>query len=236
MKTILPVAVALVVVGIGTYVQGVFSERWGKHRSEKLAEFTQRLSDIPLVIGDWEGTDQEVDQAQFVRSGCDGQVSRDYRNRRNGDVVSLYLVSGTGRHVTIHTPDWCYQGAGYDMDKTPIAYTMPVEGVDPNPEFRTATFTKHDVTGNTDRLRIFWSFTDDGRWLGPASPKPKFGARDAMYKVYLITHAALRRESPEDSPSLDFAKDFFPLANKVLFPPEPAADEPAADTTSGSNG
>jgi hypothetical protein len=230
MKIVFPIAAALVVVAIATYVQGIWSERWGKLRSERLAEFTKRLSEVPLTIGDWDGTDQEVDKAQLARSNCDGHVSREYMNRRNKEVVSVYLVSGTGRHVTIHTPDWCYRGAGYEMDDAAIAYTMRVEGLGAQPEFRTATFTKTDETGRTDRLRIFWSFTDDGTWLGPSSPKPKYGTRDALYKVYFITKAALRQETPEDSPALDFARQFFPLVNEILFPTNGAKQEVAASS------
>jgi hypothetical protein len=105
------------------------------------------------------------------------------------------------------------------MDNPPIAYSIPVDELEKDPEFQTTTFTKHDASGTTDRLRIFWSYTDDGVWRGPRSPKPVFGRKDALYKVYFISKAALRQESVEDSPSLDFARDFFPAVNNILFPP-----------------
>lgn len=195
MKKVFPLVVVLVVVVVATYVQGKWSERWGKVRTEQLNQFTSRLSEVPKTIGDWEGTDEEVDEKQFARSNCDGQVSRKYENRRNGSVVSVYLVSGTGRHVTIHTPDWCYRGAGYDMDNQPIAYSIPVEGLGTNPEFRTTTFTKHEATGMTDRLRIFWSFTDDGVWHGPASPKPMYGTQRALQGLLHLQGRLAPRES-----------------------------------------
>ena len=75
MKLVLPFTAALIIIGIGSYVEGVLSERWHKERSEKLAEFTSRLPDVPLTIGDWEGTDQPTDEDQFAASNCDGQVS-----------------------------------------------------------------------------------------------------------------------------------------------------------------
>lgn len=232
MSKFFPVAVALVVVGIGTYYQGVFSERWGKVRTEELAEFSERLKQVPTVIGDWEGTDQFVKKEEFAASNCDSYVSREYRNRRNGEKVSVFLVSGTGRHVTIHTPDWCYRAAGYEMDKDAIPYEIDVKKLDVSPEFRTATFTKHEVTG-TDRLRIFWSFSGDGTWKGPKRPKPMYGVRPAMFKMYLITKAVLRRESPEDSASIDFAKEFIPVINEILFANGPTDDSVAtvADNT-----
>jgi hypothetical protein len=232
MKAILPVSVALVILGIGTYVQGVWSERWERRRTEKLVGFTARLEDVPKQIDDWVGEDQSYNEEEFKRSKCDGQVSRDYTNQRTGEVVSVYLVSGTGRHVTIHTPDWCYAGAGYAMEEDhAIGYTMPVEDVDPDPAFQTATFGKPDeLTGTSARLRIFWAFSDDGHWQGPSDPKGAFGHRDAMYKLYFITTAAQHGESPEDSPALDFAEVFFPTVNDALFgQPETPADEAPAE-------
>jgi hypothetical protein len=224
MTKYLPVAIGLVVIGTGTYLQGIWSERWGKYHTEELAQFTQRLSQVPTVIGDWEGRDQTVNAEEFAASHCDGCVSRDYTSRRSGATVSVFLVSGTGRHVTIHTPDWCYRGAGYEIDATPNPYAIDVNGIEPRPEFRTATFTKQEATG-TDRLRIFWSFSHDGVWEGPARPKPKYGRLPALYKVYFITKAAMRRETAEDSPTVEFAKEFFPAVNKILFPPAGGKDE-----------
>ena len=57
-------------------------------------------------------------------------MSRTYRNR-DGQIVNVYLVTGSARHVTIHTPDWCYVGAGYDIiGGEPQQYTDAESGME----------------------------------------------------------------------------------------------------------
>ncbi len=207
-------AVALVVIAAGAVLQGRISDRWTKTTSEKLERFTQRLDAVPTEIGDWIGVDTEVDQEQFAASNCAGCVSRTYQDRRTGQEVSVYLVSGTARHVTIHTPDWCYQGAGYEMRDQPISYN--VQCGDREAEFRVARFVKEETT-NVSRLRILWSYTDDGNWQGPKWPKPAFAGRPALYKVYLIRSLGEDVPKLSEDPAVEFAKQFIPIVNAALF-------------------
>ena len=121
-KLVLPGVAALVLIVIGTYDQGRWTERWGKRDSAKLDAYTSRLKNIPTVVGRWESVAKPVDEKQFIASNCDGYFSRDYTDRRDPSrSVSVFVVSGFGRHVTMHDPEWCYQGAGYDMLRRPVA-------------------------------------------------------------------------------------------------------------------
>jgi len=217
MNRALPFVAAALVVLAGTYLQGKWTERWGASSTEKLERFTRRLDDVPLRVGRWEGTDAEVDAEQFKASHCTGCVSRVYRDADGNDEVSFFLVTGTARHITIHTPDWCYRGAGFSMKGEPIPYTIDCGPDLPPVECLTTTFVKEDALG-TQRLRIFWSYTDDGRWSGPVWPKPAFAGRPALYKLYLITTAQDADEGPEASASLRFARETMPILNQVLFP------------------
>ena len=109
-----PFAVVLVVLTVGTLIEGKYSNRWGEAQSERLDAFTERLKAVPKVVGDWEGVDELINEEEFKASHCAGCISRTYTNRE-GQRVNVYLVCGSARHVTIHTPDWCYVGAGYTM-------------------------------------------------------------------------------------------------------------------------
>jgi hypothetical protein len=217
----LPLAVVVVVLGVGTLIEGKYSDRWGRKSSEQLLAFTERLKAVPAEFGDWKGVDDPIDAKEFKASNCTGYVSRTYTNRE-GQRVNVYLVSGSARHVTIHTPDWCYVGAGYVMEDQPQQYTLEnTPGLDPPPELLTTRFLKEDVTA-THHIRIFWSFSDDGRWRGPRMPKPAFAGRPAMFKVYLITEldGSTVPADIEGNPTLQFAREFLPLINGVLFKPE----------------
>ena len=213
----LPFAVVLVVLGIGTFIEGKLSDRWGRESSAKLDAFTARLEKVPREIGDWTSTDDEVNQEEFKLSNCTGYVSRTYTNRE-GQRVNVYLVSGSARHVTIHTPDWCYVGAGFQLEHEPQQYTIDeVPEVSAPPEFLTTRFLKEEPLV-TNRIRIFWGFSDNGEWIGPRMPKPAFAGRSAMYKIYVITQldGSISAEI-EDNPSINFLRTFLPAINKVLF-------------------
>ena len=221
---ILPTAAMLVVLAIGTYWQGIYSERWTPYDSALLEAFTARLNEVPLEFGDWKGEEKEYDKEQFKRSKCRGCVSRLYTNKRNGDKISVYLVSATARHATIHTPDWCYRGAGYDMQGDPYNYDVDCGEEVPTAEFATTTFKKQSRDRQPEHLRILWTFAYDRSWMGPTFAKFHFAGKPALYKLYLITPIGDQLQDIEDSPSLRFARDFMPAINRVLFPAEEAAD------------
>ena len=224
----LPIVVVLIVLGIGTYLQGVYCERWTPLNSEILDTFTARLENVPEEIGNWISQDLDYDEDQFKKSNCRGCISRIYTNRRTGEKVNVYLVSGTARHATIHTPDWCYRGAGYKMDGKPAPYSIDCGTEIPTPEFSTTTFYKDTHHVERENLRILWSFSDDGQWKGPKLAKTFFAGRPALFKLYLITPTVDQRQEIEDNPSMSFAKEFMPVLNGVLFPIQEPLNETEA--------
>jgi hypothetical protein len=223
--------VALAVIAGATLFHGKTSDRWSQTTTAELVEFTERLSDVPFEIGDWVGVDTEIDQEQFKRTHCTGCVQRLYRHRETGAEVSAYLVAGTARHITIHTPDWCYVAAGFDMESKPIHYSVDCPSLETNPEFLTTTFIKQDPI-DTYRLRILWSYSDDGKWEGPKWAKPTYAGRPALYKLYLIASLPDGGRPIHEDPIIDFAKQLMPVLNGVLFP---ASGEPRLDASSTSS-
>jgi len=226
----LPIGILLGVLVIGTYVEGTYSDRWGKAQSEKLDQFTAAVDRIPKEFGHWTSIDDKVDEEQFRASNCTNCISRTYTNRE-GERVNVYLVSGTGRHVTIHTPDWCYVGAGYDIiDGEPQQFTdNSASTLETPPEFLTAIFRKEDPLF-THHIRIFWTFSDDGIWRGPRMPKPALGSKPAMYKIYMITDINEVNAEVSKDATLKFAREFLPLINGILFE-EPESEPTAVETS-----
>ena len=214
------VAMALIILGAAgasTLIHGRLTDRWVPMSSETLDLFTQRVPRIPKQIGDWRGTDTDIGDKQFSATGCTAYISRFWTNQTTGDTVSMYVVSGTARHITIHSPDWCYQGAGYDMESRPSQFVMDCGEL--KPEWLTSSFKKEHPAnpGVEQRLRIFWSYSDDGQWQGPNLAKMFYGGRPALYKIYLICDATSGSAAAEDSPALDFAKMVMPKINQILF-------------------
>lgn len=232
MKFAIPLVVVAAILAVGTYVEGKLSDRWFGASSAKLERFTELVPQVPMEVGDWKATnDTELSKEEFAKTNCTAYISRTYRNPE-GQSVNVYLVSGTGRHTTIHTPDWCYVGAGYDKIDDPQQYRIRTGEVvqDSDPEFLTTRFRKEDTRG-VDEIRIFWTFSDNGQWAGPRDPKNEFGGRPAMYKIYFITNVAEVGMDIESNPTTSFVKEFIPAINDILFQePEAPAETPTEET------
>lgn len=222
---IIPGAVTLVVIAAGAYYQGTITERWSPQKSELLEQFTNSLASLPSVIGEWEGVDETIPDEEFKLTNCTGYVSRQYTNKSTGDTVSIYLVAGTARHITIHSPDWCYQGAGFKMEGAKRPYTVSCGSQMPtDPTFSTATFAKNTPEG-FQRLRILWSYSDDGKWDGPNNHKFHYAGRAALYKIYLISQEVGDDLSVESSLATKFATVIMPVLNESLFQSNPSIEK-----------
>lgn len=228
--------IAVVVVVVGTLYQAKYSERWSQLTSEELDRFTAHVQRLPRVLGDWKGKDDPpISDDVWKRTHCTAYVSRTYENSKTGKQVSVYLVSGAAKHITIHSPDWCYVGAGFELDGDIENYLvkLPTGSGMEDPEFATAIFRKTQDVAQMG-LRIFWTYSYDRVWKGPTNSnwaKAAYGGRPAMYKIYLVADAV----PPSESPCVDFVKDEFPTINQLLFSMESTASETPEEQRSSSD-
>jgi hypothetical protein len=216
----LPLAAALVLIAVATWIHGALTDRWGMDRPQQLDEFSARLKGVPKVIGDWEGVEAEIDPRQLEAARVTGHVSRTYRHKQTGKVVNMFLVCGTSRHITLHTPDLCYSAVGYESEGPPQAY--PVDAGLPRPvEFATSLFYKEAPTG-LSQMRIFWTFSGGSEWKGPRFARTALAGKGALYKLYLIVPVTVgQSRSPEESAGVIFAREAMPKLQAVLFPAHP---------------
>ena len=212
-----PIAVMLIVMVVATIIHGRLTDRFGMTTSDTLIAYTGRLDEIPVEFGPWDGIDTQIDQEQLERAQVTGHISRRFRHRESGAMVDMFLVCGTSRHITLHTPDKCYTAAGFDMEGTPTARDVEA-GIGEPVEFAVGRFYKEEA-GSIDHLEIMWSFSSDGVWHGPRWARTSLAGKDAIYKIYLIG-AISPRASMDSSqqPTVDFASTAMPTIQSVLFP------------------
>lgn len=183
----------VLLIASGT-VQGRLCGRWST--SPGLEAAVARLAQFPYEIGTWKGEDADVDRATLQRAGIAGGIVRRYRDARTGLILTVMLVCGRPGPVSVHTPDVCYEGAGYDLAAPPSS---------PIPEFLAATMVRPDAA-ITDRLQVYWSWNATGRWEVPASPRLTFGAKSYLYKLYVIRSSPSASDDLASSPALNLAK------------------------------
>ncbi len=217
-----PVIVALLLMGVGAAIHGALTDRFGMIQTEQLQQFTHRLENVPITLGDWEGEPADVDAAQLERAQVTGHISRTYRHRTTGEAVNLFLVAGTSRHITLHTPDLCYQAAGFAMEGEPQSFPLDV-GLAKPVEFASSKFYREEEGGRLSKLRIWWSFSYDGQWRRPRWARSALAGKGAIYKIYLIAPnqtTGPREGRLDEGPLADFVKTAMPKMQRALFPGE----------------
>jgi Protein of unknown function (DUF3485) len=220
--------VRLAIVGIllltaHSYLQGKWTERWGlRSVSEEQKLFAERLNHVPTAFGDWESVDSPISEREKEASGAVNTFSRVYTNRTDPTkVVSIYIVCGHPKDITQHTPDQCYVLSGFEEAEDEQPYTIDTgESGKTSADFRTNRYRK-GFSFNPQDLRIFWSFSYDGKWEAPRNPKVWLMHYPALYKIYANTdlHGTAHTQ-PQDSAAVPFLREFMPILNSVLFPPE----------------
>ncbi|HTQ40881.1 MAG TPA: exosortase-associated EpsI family protein [Pirellulales bacterium] len=232
--------VSIVLLAAHSYLQGKWTERWN-HRSvsEEQKLYAERLNHVPTSFGNWDSVDSPIDERSKEASGAVNTFSRRYVNRTDPDkAVEIYIVCGHPKDITQHTPDQCYVLSGFEEAEDEQSYTIDSgENGKTSADFTTTRFRK-GLSFNPQDLRIFWSFGHDGKWEAPRVPKYSLMHYPALYKIYANTdlHGSTHI-SPVDSAAVPFLREFMPILNSVLFPPDEKSGNSAAPSESAaSNG
>jgi len=115
----------------------------------------------------------------------------------------------------VHTPDVCYQGAGFTLAASPArSSAAPGEA---GAEFWAARFLWAGPAPGSHR-RIFWAWNAGGGWQAPDNPRLAFARYPALYKLYVIREMSKRDEPPENDPCREFMRLLLPELQEALFP------------------
>src|SRR5713226_439747 len=128
-RYLLLLTVAALIIGDG-YLCALWSGRW--HIDRDMAAAGARAEQLPLHLGDWQAEDQQIDDKTIERAGFSGYFLRRYENQRTRAVVSVLLAWGRPGPLSVHSPEVCYGGAGFEMSGNPALYS-PEQAVNPNP-------------------------------------------------------------------------------------------------------
>jgi hypothetical protein len=140
--------------------------------------------------------------------------------------VQILLICGAPGPTSVHTPDVCYRGAGFEMKGKIARHTEEVPGLAPV-EMCTAQFHKPQ-SAFPEQLRIYWTWSTTGEWNAPVYPRWHFAGQTVLYKLYVIRSTLHTGSTDRDEVCMKFLHEFLPEVNKVAFPA-------AALTTSGPN-
>jgi hypothetical protein len=213
-RTLAPLLIAMALLVADGLVYGLWTNRWGS--SERLATAIARLEHVPNAFGNWTGepgtplSEREVEQAGFS-----GHLVRTFKNRQTGSTINILLACGRAGPLSVHTPDVCYRGAGYEASKG-ITHRQEESANRAEASLWQAQFAKQDVV-STRELRVLWTWNANGTWQAPENPRLAFAGSQALYKLYVIQEMVPGDQNAEQTCS-EFLGQFLPELNAQLFP------------------
>jgi hypothetical protein len=220
MPRIVSVAVALLLILATGFVHGTWTGRWSVSR--ELEEAAARLDQAPGDIGDWKATPDSIDAETLALAGAVGSWVRTYRHAGSKEVLTVILLCGRAGPMSVHRPEHCYRGAGYDVVSPTTQTSLETlfgpaggPGGAAPAEFRTAVFSKPGPDGPSS-LRILWSWYTGRAWQAPDSPRLTFARLPALYKLYVIRPLDRPPERLEEDPAVDFLRQLLPELDKAL--------------------
>ncbi len=231
-RAILPLVLAVVLIGVTTVVEGVFlKDRWGAPGVEA-AELGKRFANVPKKIGNWTGIDTPVEEDVQERSGAVNFVSRHYTNSENGNSVDLWLIIGHSRDVIRHTPDICYASSGFHQQGSTLRHSVFYDN-DKEGRFFTSKFLKEDeLVRRLDRVFWAWNHPDIMKWDAPENPRYYYGmSTRTLYKIYFTSVVSSDEDTVDESLAAEFAALILPSIDAALFSEDAAtpADDAADD-------
>src|SRR5262249_8482825 len=133
---------------------------------------------------------------------------------RTNSRVQVFLVCGRPGPISVHTPDVCFEGAGYRMTGAPAKFPLEFS---PDDEFWHVTFLKEGLQSQ-DQVGVFWAWNSDGHWQAPDNPRWTFARSKALFKLYLIHDVPRSKLPPHKDSTLDLLKELLPKLKECLFP------------------
>ncbi len=217
-RPLLPFAAAVGLILSAAAVHGLRTDRWGKAQALEVAGGP--LTRVPDRLGDWVGTEVELDARQLQMADLAGHLCREYVHGPTRRKVLVLLVYGRPGAVGAHTPDVCYQGAGYQFAAAAAreAFKRGGEAAD----FWTGSAVKEGPRPEALSIRWCWS-TDLLRWGAPSSPRWHYALAPVLYKLYLV-----RPVPPGGEEAREFGEDADGLCELLLRALKDAVPSPGA--------
>src|SRR5690606_20435454 len=116
----------------------------------------------------------------------------------------MVMVCGSPGPISVHTPDVCFAGIGYEMMTEPKRLQLGM------PDGRTAEFWWADFrrpnAGQVPILRTFWSWRDQGTWMVVDHPRLEFAASPVLYKLYVAIPVITPDNALAGQPDAEFLR------------------------------
>ncbi|WP_406701325.1 exosortase-associated EpsI family protein (plasmid) [Singulisphaera sp. Ch08] len=189
-------------------------------RDGRIAPFP--LDDLPLVLGDWRGEETKIDPKIARRTGATDLITRRYVDQRTGATLEAIILYGPSTEVYGHTPEVCYQAAGYEKVAGPDARTIDVGSL-PVP-FRALVYSKGEG-GQSELHEVYYSWRFARHWSPDViGTYKRFERIPGMLKIHLARLVTEHERRDIGNPCEAFLEVLLPEVERRLAATMPAAE------------
>jgi hypothetical protein len=161
------------------------------------------LKQIPMTLGPWQGTGENLDPEIARATGCTDYAFRTYTDDRTGTKLGVIVLYGPAAEVFIHAPDNCYPAQGYSVAEAPVLRQVTV--ADKAVPFHSAVYVKGEG-GRAEYQEVYHSWHYGGLWT-PSLPILKQAERiPGMLKVHVTRRVGPREYRAEANPCEEFLR------------------------------
>lgn len=166
------------------------------------ADAQARLDAIPLAVGSWSGTVQAIPEKQLKVAEAQASLSRVYRREGVVPVQVMVLYGGPGP-LGAHTPEVCYQGAGFRQ----LGQAKVKSLTNAKADFWHGEFERGDL--GTAVLNVYWGWGAEGTWKASENARFDYAAYGTIYKLY--ASYAVPKSQRADTQAANPLDEFLPL-------------------------
>src|SRR5262245_33340461 len=192
-------------------LNGIRTDRWSA--SADGFDLSACLDAIPTTIGDWQGVPEPIENDDR-HSQLRKHVSYRYRNALTGEKVSLLLVCGRPGPVSVHTPDVCYGGAGFQAIGQQFRKDI---SIDNSRHVAVAAMRfKSPATAGPSQLEVCWAWNGGNGWEAPDSPRWALAHHRILYKLYVVRDVSGNAIDDGRDPTVAFMRIMLPRLERSL--------------------
>jgi hypothetical protein len=207
LRNIFPLLAAVLLIGDGVLF-GLCTNRWETNQALPAAVASLEL--VPPKIGDWQGKPlKPLDEGTLAQTGFAGYWQRRYDNDKTGSTVDVLLACGLPGPLSRHTPEICFAGRGFVLQKGPIDHR---EGA---ARFFKDEFGRPNAPGH---LEIYYTWNSGAGWVAPQNPQWTFAGAPVLYKLY-VAHDVVGdkdKDAAAEEDAREFLRALIPELEKKL--------------------
>jgi hypothetical protein len=206
-----PTLAAVAAIMIAGAIPGLWAGRWVS--SATVEEAASHLPNIPAVVGEWAGRDLPVTPAEQSLANASGFLRRRYVNSRTGAVVTLLVLCGRSGPLSLHTPEICMAGSGFDEIGKASRYEIPGSA-----ENRLWVRQFQKMSPSPVCVRVFYGWSASGPWEAPDYPRFVFARSPVLYKLYVFRDLSDPNEPLDGDPAGELLRGLTTPLRAILFP------------------